>query len=98
MAQHIDTVIFDKTGTITQWQAARGGGASALAGSSEREVLRLAAAVERYSEHPLGKAIVEARRRAQGIALETVTAFSALPASGVRALVGGRDVTWGSRE
>jgi P-type Cu+ transporter len=92
-AQHIDTVIFDKTGTITSGRP-RVVAVRPADGLSEREVLRLAAAVERDSEHPLGKAIVEAAR-AQGIALETVTAFSALAGLGVRALVGGRDVTVG---
>ena len=57
-------------------------------------MLRLAAAAERDSEHPLGKAIVEAAA-ARGIVLEASTGFSALAGHGVRALVGGREVTVG---
>jgi len=86
-------VLLDKTGTITIGQP-RVVAARPAAGSSEEEVLRLAAAAERDSEHPLGKAIVEAAA-ARGIAMEASTGFSALAGHGVRALVGGREVTVG---
>jgi Cu+-exporting ATPase len=92
-AQHIDTVLLDKTGTITIGQP-RVVAVRPAPGSSEEEVLRLAAAAERDSEHPLGKAIVEAAA-ARGIAMEASTGFSALAGHGVRALVGGREVTVG---
>ena len=62
MAHKIDTVVLDKTGTVTAGQAARDPRDPARAVSTENEVLRLAASAERYSEHPLGKAIVEAAR------------------------------------
>ncbi|MGO9258953.1 MAG: heavy metal translocating P-type ATPase [Bryobacteraceae bacterium] len=92
-AQHIDTVLLDKTGTITIGQP-RVVAVRPAVGSSEEEVLRLAAAAERDSEHPLGKAIVEAAA-ARGIVLEASTGFGALAGHGVRALVGGREVTVG---
>jgi P-type Cu+ transporter len=92
-AQHIDTVLLDKTGTITIGQP-RVVAVRPAEGWSEREVLRLAAAAERDSEHPVGKAIVEAAA-AKGIALEASTGFRALAGHGVRALVGGREVTVG---
>jgi Cu+-exporting ATPase len=57
-------------------------------------LLRLAASAERYSEHPLGKAIVEAAAE-RGLALEEATEFSALAGHGVRARVAGHEVAIG---
>ena len=93
-AQKIDTVLFDKTGTITMGKP-RVVAVRPVDGSSESEVLRLAASAERDSEHPLGQAIVEAAR-ARGIGINgAVTGFTALAGYGVRAQVGGREVTVG---
>jgi Cu+-exporting ATPase len=92
-AHQVDAVLFDKTGTITSGRP-RVVAIRPAAGSSEEEVLRLAASVERDSEHPLGKAIVEAAR-ARHIALDGATGFAALAGHGVRAQVGGREVTVG---
>ena len=61
MAHKIDTVVLDKTGTVTAGKP-RVTRVTAQGGFEENEVLRLAASAERYSEHPLGKAIVEAAR------------------------------------
>jgi Cu+-exporting ATPase len=66
----------------------------AQGGFEENEVLRLAASAERYSEHPLGKAIVEAARE-RGLPLEPATEFSARAGHGVRARVSGHEVTVG---
>jgi Cu+-exporting ATPase len=93
MAQRIDTVVFDKTGTITQGKA-RVIRIAAAPGFTEAELLRLAASAERHSEHPIGKAIVE-EAAARGIALEEADGFTALPGRGVRATVGGRLVEAG---
>jgi P-type Cu+ transporter len=93
MAQRIDTVVFDKTGTITQGKA-RVTRIVAAPGFTEAELLRFAASAERHSEHPIGKAIV-AEAAARGIALEEARDFSALPGRGVRATVGGRLVEAG---
>jgi Cu+-exporting ATPase len=87
MAHRIDTVMLDKTGTITQ-------GKPRVTGAVDDEVLRLAASAERYSEHPLGKAIVEAARE-RGLRLEEPTEFSAQAGHGVRARVGGHEVVVG---
>ncbi|MCX6631002.1 MAG: HAD family hydrolase [Candidatus Solibacter sp.] len=57
----------------------------------EDEVLLLAASAERYSEHPLGKAIVEAARE-RGLALDPANEFSAQAGHGVRARVAGHEV------
>ncbi len=91
MACRIDTIVLDKTGTITRGKP-RVTGVDPAPGRTESDLLRLAASAERYSEHPLGKAIVEAAAE-RGIALEEATEFSALAGQGVRARVAGHDVT-----
>jgi P-type Cu+ transporter len=93
MAQRIDTVVFDKTGTITLGKP-RVTRIEVAPGFSEDELLRLVASAERHSEHPIGKAIVE-EAAARGIALDEARDFTALPGRGVRAVVGGRLVEVG---
>ena len=94
-AHKLDTVVLDKTGTITK-------GAPALtdvlpgAGFTADEVLALVAAVEGSSEHPLAAAIVVGAR-ARGVQLEEVVAFDSITGQGVRALVGGLEVLVGNR-
>ncbi len=89
-ARELDVVIFDKTGTLTKGTPVL----SALTGADEAEVLRLAAAVEADSEHPLGRAIVEGART-RGLEPASATRFEALPGRGARATVDGRDVAVG---
>jgi len=92
-AHRIDTVVLDKTGTLTLGHPR----VTALlpdAGFTEDELLRVAASAERYSEHPLAKAIVTAAAE-RGIALEPTSAFSATSGHGVRAVIGGRQVAVG---
>jgi len=93
MACRIDTIVLDKTGTITRGKP-RVTGVDPAPGRTESELLRLAASAERYSEHPLGKAIVEAAAE-RGLALEEATEFSALAGHGVRARVAGHEVSIG---
>jgi Cu+-exporting ATPase len=93
MACRINTIVVDKTGTITRGRP-RVTGVFPGPGRTESELLRLAASAERYSEHPLGKAIVEAAAEG-GIALEEATEFSALAGHGVRAHVAGHEVAVG---
>ena len=86
MAYRIDTVVLDKTGTLTHGKPV----VTAIlpaAGFGEDELLRLAASAERYSEHPLGKAVVEAAA-GRGIALAEPAGFAATAGHGVRALRG----------
>ena len=90
MAYCIDTVVFDKTGTLTHGKPA----VTAILpapGFSAMDLLRLAAGAERYSEHPLGKAVVEAAA-ARGISPAEPSAFVATAGHGVRATVEGREV------
>ena len=90
MAYRIDTVVLDKTGTVTQGKP-RVTKVVPAAGFSADDLLALAASAERYSEHPLGKAIVESAA-ARGLPLQDVTGFSAMAGLGVRAMVGRRQV------
>jgi Cu+-exporting ATPase len=93
MAHKIDTVVLDKTGTVTAGKP-RVTQVTAQGALAENEVLLLAASAERYSEHPLGKAIVEAARE-RGLALEPAAEFAAQAGHGVRARVAGREVVVG---
>ncbi|MCF8383418.1 MAG: cadmium-translocating P-type ATPase [Chlorobium sp.] len=88
----VDTVVFDKTGTITRGLPEVTDKGSLDGSSSPAELLLLAAAVERYSEHPLAGAIVEAAR-AGGAVLPEITAFEAMEGIGVRATLGELRVT-----
>jgi len=92
-AHRIDTVVLDKTGTLTAGKP-RVVRVAPLDGYSEDEVLRLAASAERYSEHPLAKAILEAAS-ARGMALADTTGFSASAGFGVRAVIDGHQVVVG---
>ncbi len=90
----IDTLIVDKTGTLTQGKPAFRE-IVATTGTSADEVLRLAASLEQGSEHPLAAAIVaEARQR--GLTLETAADFESATGSGVSGRVGTQNVVLGS--
>ncbi len=93
-ARKIDTIVLDKTGTLTRGKPAVTQ-VVAAAGITELELLRLAAAVEVGSEHPLGEAIVE-RAHELNLSLPRVDAFEVLPGKGVRAQVDAREVIIGN--
>jgi Cu+-exporting ATPase len=93
MAEKIDTIVLDKTGTLTIGRP-RVVAIQPAPGYTEREVLRLAATAERYSEHPVAKAIVDAARE-RGIPPSDPAGFSAQAGHGVRALVDGHEVIVG---
>jgi Cu2+-exporting ATPase len=86
-ARTVDTVIFDKTGTLTR-------GEPVLVDASSDETLRLAAAVEADSEHPLARAIV-AGAQGRGLVAPGAISFEALPGLGARATVEGHEVAVG---
>ncbi len=88
-------VIFDKTGTITKGKP-EVTDIVPTADFSKQAVLAAAAAVERGSEHPLGRAILE-HAEAQGLALAEPQNFEAMRGKGVRATVDGQTVLVGSR-
>jgi Cu+-exporting ATPase len=94
-ARRIDAIVLDKTGTLTRGKP----GVTAVRatnGLAEGELLRLAAAAEVGSEHPLGEAIV-AHARERGLELPKPDAFQSIAGAGVQAQVEGREVVLGNR-
>ncbi|WP_329130625.1 heavy metal translocating P-type ATPase [Streptomyces sp. NBC_00670] len=92
----IDAVALDKTGTLTEGTPRVTDVRPATAsGLSEDELLRLAAAAEHPSEHPLARALVDAAR-AKGLGLPPAEGFLSTPGTGVSAKVEGRTVAVGS--
>lgn len=92
----VDAVALDKTGTLTEGTP-RVTDVRLLPGSGldEEELLTLAAAAEHPSEHPLGRAVVEAARE-KGLALPTAEDFASTPGVGVTATVSGRKISVGA--
>src|SRR5450755_1880872 len=90
----IDTLVVDKTGTLTLGHPALTD--FVAEGIPENEALALIAGVEQLSEHPIGLAIVEGAK-ARGLAPRTATAFEAVNGLGVLAEVDGKQVLVGSR-
>ena len=95
---HIDVVVFDKTGTVTEGRPAVRSVQLADAASPDLDqprVLQLAASVERLSEHPLAEAIVAEANRLD-VSLEDVAEFETLTGKGVLGMVHGRRVAVGN--
>ncbi len=92
--RRIDTLIVDKTGTLTEGRPTFER-AIALPGTSEEEVLRLAASLDQGSEHPLADAIVRAARE-RGLALDKTEQFESSSGIGVRGMVSGRRLALGN--
>jgi Cu+-exporting ATPase len=93
-AHRLDTIVLDKTGTITEGRPAVVE-VVAGAGATEEEVIRMAASLETASEHPLATAIVEAAR-ARGLELKEPTDFFAVGGRGAEAVVDGSLVRVGN--
>jgi len=89
----VDTIVLDKTGTITTGTMAVLS-ARAVGGADPREILVMASSVEHPSEHPVGRAIVDHAREA-GIDLSDVESFSSHAGQGVQAIVDGHLVLAG---
>jgi len=95
MATKLNTIVLDKTGTITMGKPSVVNViVSDTLIKNEEELLRLGASVERGSEHPLGKAIVKEAEKS-GIDLFEPDAFKALMGSGVQAKINGQEVLVG---
>ncbi|NLG68312.1 MAG: copper-translocating P-type ATPase [Firmicutes bacterium] len=93
-AKELDTIVLDKTGTITHGKPALTD-VIVVGGFARDQALRLAAAVEKASEHPLAQAIVEGAESG-GLTLSDVTDFQAIPGHGVVGRVDGHDVLLGN--
>ena len=94
--RRVDTIVLDKTGTVTTGRMTLTGVATAP-GVPETGLLRLAGALESGSEHPIGAAIASGARTASG-GLPDVSCFSAHPGLGVSGVVEGHAVLAGRRE
>jgi Cu+-exporting ATPase len=92
--RRVDTLVVDKTGTLTDGKPAFNR-AVALPGFTEDAVLQWAGSVDQGSEHPLAAAIVRAARD-RGLVLDEATEFESSAGSGVRATVGGKAVALGN--
>ncbi len=92
-AGRLTTVVLDKTGTVTEGKPTVT--EVVAAGVSEADLIRLAAAAERQSEHPLARAVIAAAQ-SRGLSLPPTTTFEAIPGHGLAATVEGRTVLVGN--
>jgi len=90
-----DIIVFDKTGTLTLGHPIVN--AVFTKNNNDKEVIQLAASVERWSEHPLAEAILN-KAKDERIELLKVDKFEAFPGGGVSALVNGKNVLLGTRK
>ncbi|GLI93757.1 copper-translocating P-type ATPase [Methylocystis echinoides] len=93
--EKVDTLVIDKTGTLTEGRP-RVTAIRPVAGLDEKELLTLAASLERASEHPLAQAIMEAAS-ASGLTLRAATDFDAPVGRGVTGRVGAQTVVIGNQ-
>jgi P-type Cu+ transporter len=98
LAHKIDTIVLDKTGTITQGQPTVTDfiTVSGTGNGNKLKLWQLAGSIERNSEHPLAEAVVRSAQT-QGVELLTVTNFEAIAGSGVRGVVDNRLVQIGTQ-
>ena len=94
-AARVDTVVFDKTGTLTEGRPSVTDILPAK-GVGEADMLRLAAAADAQSEHPLAAAVAAAAKK-RALAVDASSHFESVPGHGVQATVGGRIVLVGNR-
>ena len=92
-ARNLDAIVFDKTGTLTLGEH-RVVALRVTEGLSEDEALRLAAAAEGDSEHPVARAVVRTAQE-RGVTSTRAAAFKAIPGYGVEATVDGRSLVVG---
>jgi Cu+-exporting ATPase len=92
--QKTDTLVVDKTGTLTEGRPALVA-VEPVSNFAENDLLQIAASAEQHSEHPLGRAIVDAARQ-RGISLLATKDFESITGGGVSATVGGRKVLVGN--
>ena len=95
LMEKIDTLVVDKTGTLTEGKP-RLVGVSSIAGIDENELLRLAASLERGSEHPLAAAIVKGAEE-RGLKLAAAGDFTSETGKGVVGTVDGKRVAVGNK-
>lgn len=91
----INTIVFDKTGTITEGKPKV---TDVTTNSlSENEILVLAASAEKGSEHPLGEAIVKGAEE-KGLSLKEIEEFNAIPGHGIEVKIDGKNILLGNKK
>ena len=95
-ASSINTIVFDKTGTITKGKP-EVTDVEDLGELDEEEVLMISASLEKQSEHPLAEAIYSYAQE-EGVALKEVDKFSAIPGHGVKGMIGKVEYFFGNRK
>ncbi len=95
-ASKIDTVVLDKTGTLTKGSPSLTDVRS-VSDLTETEILRLVASAEKGSEHPLGEAIVEAAEKRK-LPFDSISSFKAIPGQGIEAQIGVKQIYFGNRK
>ncbi|MGQ9471940.1 MAG: heavy metal translocating P-type ATPase [Candidatus Aminicenantales bacterium] len=90
----VDTLVIDKTGTLTEGKP-KLIEIKAVSGWREEELLAFAASIEQASEHPLAGAIIAAAKE-KGVEFKKVEAFSSFPGMGVRGVVNGHEIILGN--
>jgi len=92
--EKVDTLVVDKTGTLTVGKPSLES-AIPVAGTTDSDLVRLAASLEQGSEHPLGAAIVDAAKQ-NGLALASPTEFKSFPGRGISGKVEGKAIVIGN--
>jgi len=92
VVKNLDTVVFDKTGTLTKGKL----DVTDIVADDRSKILEVAAIAEKWSEHPIGQAIVK-KAENEGISVAEPESFDALPGFGVTAEVKGKKVLIGNR-
>ena len=95
-AHKMDTIVFDKTGTITKGEPEVTDIVS-ITEIEKEEILRIAASVEKTSEHPLGQSIVK-KGEEELLKLSIPTDFAAIPGKGLRAILEDKEILVGNRK
>lgn len=95
-AHKIKTIVFDKTGTITEGKP-KVTDVVVAKGIAENDLLQLAASAEKGSEHPLGEAIVKGAEE-KGLEFKKLDFFKAIPGHGIEVKIEGKDILLGNRK
>ncbi|MDF2609968.1 MAG: copper-translocating P-type ATPase [Lachnospiraceae bacterium] len=96
VSHKIQTIVFDKTGTITEGKP-KVTDIVVADGITEKELLQLAASAEKGSEHPLGEAIVKGAEE-QSLELKKVDSFKAIPGHGIEVQIDGKNILAGNKK
>jgi Cu+-exporting ATPase len=96
LLEKVSTLVVDKTGTLTEGKPKLTSVIPCAAVPDQRELLRLVASLERASEHPLAHAIIMGAKE-KGLMLPKSTEFESITGKGIRGVVDGRNVVFGSR-